>query len=506
MSARPGIAQSGPNVFCKSVELHDAIYNYVKDAVKTKTKWGEIEIPGFVVDYTFSVYPNLPLIKDVINTWGTYTTDLARYVNHRSRLVTIGDHATQINELKYHIEWIKLIYPTFSQFINRNKYKDAWIHFVEIMAKHFQPKINPWYADRETSILKGFHWDQLMLPQNKDIQDYVIHATELWYKNYIQAMHDEKYINQMPFNFGMRAREFTNFQLHNAYTSEIYKKARCPRTRIVMFKAGPSSGGCGCNCIDEDTHSRFVAEQMTTLKNSLGGTNVYGPIFSGAEAYAQYYDFKQEGWYSRALDGKRWESSVATILGYLSSGVSTKLSDRIFMEASGTIFTTDINTFAWLVILDTLHLLGSDNVKFFIHSDDLTILCKDPVLLDAIVKLICELGIAEEAILDTKYNFLLGICVHGKTVCMVGMKTSTDSPKHTKPAVLHRLIEQEYTDIEKKLVGQVYTGVLNGIPLIEYFRKPKFGSHSSIKYRIVEEAAKMTGYKDQIPHLKEYFN
>jgi hypothetical protein len=214
-----------------------------------------------------------------------------------------------------------------------------------------------------------------------------------------------------------------------------------------------------------------------------------------------------------AVDGIRWESSVAMIGGFLASGICTKIADKLFIEASGTIFTTDYNTWIWVIILKEKGLLGRDDVWFFIHGDDLNIVAKSPRVLEQVLSIILGLGIADQDEWDTYFNFYLGMCKHPDLLKSakaelyynighpIGIKLFTDDPDHSNPGVLNRLLKSSHTWDEQIMVADLYTGYIVGEPTLSYFggadpkeplvikvKESAGRSHEGVKTYVIEQA------------------
>lgn len=210
-----------------------------------------------------------------------------------------------------------------------------------------------------------------------------------------------------------------------------------------------------------------------------------------------------EGWHTICVDGKRWESSVASIGGYLASGISTKLGSGQFIEASGTIFTTDYNTFIWIAILHSMGWLGRDDIFFFIHGDDLNIVARNVDVMNECVRQVLALGIADSDEWDTRFGFYLGMCKPPKIrqtsgaeylAHMVGIKSMTDSVDNSAPAVLNQPLTNDYTFSERMIVPDIYTGSINGVDLLRFYEQGggRGMSHEGIKTSMIRRAIEDT--------------
>jgi hypothetical protein len=204
--------------------------------------------------------------------------------------------------------------------------------------------------------------------------------------------------------------------------------------------------------------------------------------------------------------------------GYLASGISTKISEGLFMLSSGTVFTTDYNTFIWIVILKTLGLANRDDVWFFIHGDDLNIIAKNKSTLDKVVKRILNLGIADQDEWDTRLSFYLGLCKPPEIIKddqlydyahPVGFKLNTDDPEHSEPAQKYKVYPGRHTFDEQTVVAELYVGSIMGDGLLSYFgdTEARGRSHEGVKTYAIEQAIKRHKLPEaEFPHLTDILN
>jgi hypothetical protein len=508
LEAVPGITVCTPGVFADEFELLNARYIPTNEVVASDTKWGPISFPGRYIEYEYSMKLNAQSLLAVTTEWKKYP-EFKNMLTHRGRAITMSDRTTQLNELNLHRAWNLLSSPHIGNGLiidpHRDIYKDAWMSFVEKFAGHYVRTFSPWYQNRETSLFSGRKWNQVWEDQITEELNFVYDVSELWFQQYLAAMNEEQYLDMLMYNFGMRCRPFDFISLEDILRGWIRRKVRCHRTRIVMFKYGSSTAGSGCNCATQSDHTEWISRNFKeNIVDKLGASNVDGPLINGAKAYWNYFNLMNQGWHTISVDGKRWESSVASIGGYLASGISTKIGTGQFIEASGTIFTTDYNTFIWIAILHALGWLGRDDIRFFIHGDDLNIVAKLKDVLDECVKQLLALGIADSDEWDTRLGFYLGMCkplkIRGKQGAdymahMVGIKSMTDSVDNSSPVVLNQPLKNDYTFSERMIVPDIYTGSIDGVDLLKFYEKGGGAgmSHEGIKTSMVRAAIEESG-------------
>jgi hypothetical protein len=482
---------------------------------------GHIRVNGTYCMYEYNIIPALSPLKFVIDDWKLHEPDWRALVKQRSRGLTAFNHPTQMIELEYHHQWVQIMKPRIQRLIDVETNAPIWKNFVKAMRRHYKPKINPWYLKRTSHVLPGVAWKDLNIDSEKisDATDYITASTTNWYNSYDAALDTNQWVDMPKFNFGGRNRPFDSVEIADNAAVELNKLdiadlsrelsyvEECDRSRIVAFQPGPSTGGSGCDCDTEDDHTTFMCNTMNEIfKTGMNASNIDGPLFSGAQAYAHLFGLLEEGWKMRCIDGMRWESSVASLLQYLASGVSTKIAEDCMIEASGTIFTSDINTFAWLCILDSLHILGRTDVWFFVHSDDLNVVAKNAQVLNEICHTLLSLGIADEDEGDSHFGFYLGM-VHLKhnpwdVIGPMGIKFCTDAADATAPLKLNEDFAGSYTDIERQLIAELYTGKIHGVPTLNFFKGKISRAHQGIKEGLLVNAVKALGIDvNQVPHL-----
>lgn len=283
----PGITVCTPGVFADKFELLNARYIPTGEVVSSDTIWGPISFGGKYIEYEYQMKLNNQSLLSVATEWKKYP-EFSKMLEHRGRAITMSDRTTQLNELNLHKAWNTLSEPNIGRGLiidpTNDVYKDAWISFVTDFSGHYARTFSPWYQNRETSLFSGRKWNQVWEDQITEELEFVYDVSELWFEQYLTALNQEQYLDMMMFNFGMRCRPFDFISLRDLQRGWIKRKAKCTRTRIVMFKFGASTAGSGCNCATQSDHTEWISECFKrNIIMKLGASNVNGPLISGAQ-------------------------------------------------------------------------------------------------------------------------------------------------------------------------------------------------------------------------------